>query len=237
MERCLLAARGGAPRLRGARRRGGQERETSLLTRAHVALGQLQSEISTPRSRAAEGVRRVTVVPAPVRLRDHVARAGLALALTTFQVALIGLLTFLFLVTGESSKHKIVSMAGRNGDPRVTANVVRAIDRQIQRFLLIRVLISLIVAAMTGVGLWSIDMSYPAIWGGIAGAFNVIPFVGPAAAIVLIAIGALVQFHTLEGAAAASGIATLVAILEGNLISPWLTSRAAELNVVAVFVS
>ena len=29
----------------------------------------------------------------------------------------------------------------------------------------------------------------------------------------------------------------MVAALEGNLISPWLTSRAGELNTVAVFVS
>jgi predicted PurR-regulated permease PerM len=35
----------------------------------------------------------------------------------------------------------------------------------------------------------------------------------------------------------AGGAAGLVAVLEGNLISPWLTSRAGELNTVAVFVS
>jgi predicted PurR-regulated permease PerM len=37
--------------------------------------------------------------------------------------------------------------------------------------------------------------------------------------------------------AAAGAIATAVAILEGNLVSPWLTGRACELNTVAVFVS
>ena len=37
--------------------------------------------------------------------------------------------------------------------------------------------------------------------------------------------------------AAAGGVAGLIAALEGNLISPWLTSRAGELNTVAVFVS
>jgi predicted PurR-regulated permease PerM len=37
--------------------------------------------------------------------------------------------------------------------------------------------------------------------------------------------------------AAAGGLSTAIAAFEGNLISPWLTSRAGELNTVAVFVS
>jgi predicted PurR-regulated permease PerM len=36
---------------------------------------------------------------------------------------------------------------------------------------------------------------------------------------------------------AAGGLATAVAALEGNLITPWLTSRAGEVNTVAVFMS
>ena len=32
-------------------------------------------------------------------------------------------------------------------------------------------------------------------------------------------------------------VSTLVAMREGNLVSPWLTGRAGELNTVAVFVS
>ncbi len=38
-------------------------------------------------------------------------------------------------------------------------------------------------------------------------------------------------------AAAAGAAATTVAAIEGNLLTPWLTGRAGELNTVAVFVS
>ena len=55
--------------------------------------------------------------------------------------------------------------------------------------------------------------------------------------VALITLVAFLQFNTLEMTAAAGGWAGLVAVLEGNLISPWLTSRAGELNTVAVFVS
>jgi predicted PurR-regulated permease PerM len=73
--------------------------------------------------------------------------------------------------------------------------------------------------------------------GLVAGVLNVVPFVGPAIAIAICAAAAIIQFHSGTMAAAALGVSGLVAALEGNLITPWLTSRAAELNTVAVFVS
>ena len=52
-----------------------------------------------------------------------------------------------------------------------------------------------------------------------------------------IAVSTFLQFHSIEMTASAIGLTGLVAALEGNLLSPWLTGRAAELNTVAVFVS
>jgi predicted PurR-regulated permease PerM len=66
---------------------------------------------------------------------------------------------------------------------------------------------------------------------------NVMPFIGPTAGVALVAVVAFLQFHTIEMTAAAGGVAGAIAALEGNLVSPWLTGRAGELNTVAVFVS
>lgn len=55
--------------------------------------------------------------------------------------------------------------------------------------------------------------------------------------LLLITLAAFLQFRTLEMTAAAGGIATVVAALEGNLVTPWLTSKAGELNTVAVFIA
>jgi predicted PurR-regulated permease PerM len=73
--------------------------------------------------------------------------------------------------------------------------------------------------------------------GVIAGVLDTLPFVGPSVAVALITLAAFLQFHEVEPTAAASGIATLIAVLEGNLVSPWLTGHAGELNTVALFVS
>jgi predicted PurR-regulated permease PerM len=98
-------------------------------------------------------------------------------------------------------------------------------------------LISVIVSTATGIGLWSVGVRHAAVWGVIAGVLNTLPFVGPSVAVALITLAAFLQFHEVGPTAAAGGIGAVVAVLEGNLVSPWLTGRAGELNTIAVFVS
>src|SRR5207248_2111653 len=59
----------------------------------------------------------------------------------------------------------------------------------------------------------------------------------PTLAVGLIALAGFLQFQTIEMAAAVGGLATVVAALEGNLVTPWLTSRAGDLNTVSVYLS
>jgi predicted PurR-regulated permease PerM len=66
---------------------------------------------------------------------------------------------------------------------------------------------------------------------------GLVPFIGPAVAVGICAVIAFLQFQSAEMAAVAVAVSGAVAALEGNLVSPWLTSRAGELNTVAVFVS
>src|SRR5204863_2736295 len=89
----------------------------------------------------------------------------------------------------------------------------------------------------TAAALWFVGLRNPGVWGLIAGILNVVPFIGPAVACAAITAAAALQFHAIEPTALTAGASIAIAALEGNLISPWLTSRAGELNTVAVFVS
>src|SRR5262249_1534228 len=150
----------------------------------------------------------------------------------------IAALTFLMLVFGDVYKIKLITMAGpRLADRRITADLIRSIDKQIERYLSVRVLISAIVAGATALGLVFVGLSNALIWGLISGALNIVPFLGPATAILLITLAAFVQFKTFALAGAAFLVSTLVAAAEGNALTPWLTSRAGEINIVAAFVS
>ena len=84
-------------------------------------------------------------------------------------------------------------------------------------------------------GWWSVA-AIALVWGLMAGVFNSIPYVGPVIVSGGIAIVAFLQFGTLSMTLAATGAALVITSLEGFLLTPWLTSRAARMNAVAVFV-
>jgi predicted PurR-regulated permease PerM len=187
---------------------------------------------------AAPGVRRVTLVEPRFDIRAYLTSASVGLARLGVQVVAIAVMTFLLLVAGDVWRQKLVTIAGpRRADKRVTMDVINSIDRQIERYLIVRVLICGIVAVATGVPIALMGVDNAAVLGLLAGVLNVVPYIGPASGIVMVTLATYLQFKTIAITAAAGGAALAVAVLEGNFVTPLLMSRAGELNTVAVFVS
>ena len=186
----------------------------------------------------AAGVGRVTIVGRSFDTRTYLTTVTHGLLGTTIELLVVGVLTFLMLTTGDLYKRKLVDLAGpARSDRKAALALIQQIDRRIERFLVARLLICVIVAIATGVSIHWLGMNHALAWGVIAGALNVLPFIGPTAAVLMIATAAFIQFKTLAMAAAAGGAALVVAAVEGNVVTPLLMSRAGELNTVAVFVS
>jgi predicted PurR-regulated permease PerM len=183
------------------------------------------------------GVARIEPVSPPFDLRAYLPDASTAIGVSAVRLLTVSLLTMFLLLTGETLKRKLIAIAGPRTQRRLTHDVIKAIDRQIERYLVARLMISAIVGGATWLGLWALGMHGAFMLGLIAAVLNVMPIVGPAVAVGLTGVAAFLQFHTVEMGAAAIGVAGTIAMLEGNLISPWLTARAGELNTVAVFVS
>jgi predicted PurR-regulated permease PerM len=201
------------------------------------AAADLQATVNQAAGPRAGGAARV-VVEDPFDIRDYLLGAWTRVLATGAQLLIVAVLTFVLLLGGNQIKYKLVDIAGPRFDRQIlTIDVIRLIDRQIQRYLVARVSISLIVAAATAAAMWWLGVRQPLVLGAIAGVLNVLPFVGPAIGVAVCAVFAFVQFHAIEPTLAAAGAATLVAALEGNLITPWLTGRAGELNTVAVYLS
>ncbi len=208
----------------------------STLARVQQAAAELEKAATTT-SEPTPGVRRVTVVAQRFDVREFLLRASRGAVTTTVDLFIVLLLTFLLLATGDLYKRKLVKLGGQTlTQKKVTVEVIRDIDRQIERYLVVRVLISLVVAVLTAIGLWAIGLEHALIWGILAGALNVLPFVGSGVAIVLIALAAFLQFNSLPVGAEAGAITLLVAVIEANALTPWLSSRAGDLNTVALFV-
>ena len=197
----------------------------------------LQATLTAASAPSDEDVTRVAVARG-LDLREYLLSAWNRTLATGAQLLVVGMLTLVLLLAGDRIKRKVVRAAGSHFEQRLlTADVIRDIDRRIQRYLAARLLISAIVGGATAAAMWGLGVRQPLVLGLIAGALNVVPFIGPTVGVAVCAVVAFVQLHTVQSTLEAGGIATLVAALEGNLVTPWLTGRAGELNTAAVFVS
>jgi predicted PurR-regulated permease PerM len=217
---------------------------TAGQTSAAGPIGRLQQLTNTIQRAAAEsmpapapGVTRVAIARR-IDVREYFLPATRGLLGASLEATAVAFMTFLLLATGDLYKRKLVKVAGpRLADRRVTIEVINSIDRQIERYLVVRLGISGIVAAATTAALAVIGVDNALVWGLVAGALNVLPYFGPGLACVLIALAGFLQSEQIGTAAAAGGAELAIAAIEGNVLTPLLISRAGELNTVAVFVS
>jgi predicted PurR-regulated permease PerM len=185
----------------------------------------------------AAGVTPVRIEEARFRIGDLAWQGSRELAALVAEAAIVVFLTYYLLVAGDMFRRKLAHVAGPSfGKRRQILRALIDIDRQIQRFLLARLLISAIVATATYAALSMLQVNQPGMWGLVSGALNVVPYIGPAAAVFGVAVAAFAQFGTLSGTLLAGGSAALIAAIEGYLITPRLTGRAAGMNAVAIFV-
>jgi predicted PurR-regulated permease PerM len=153
------------------------------------------------------------------------------------QGLLLVFLVYFLLSSGDLYKRKLVRVVGAPlSRKRVTLEVLDEIGDQIQRFLLVQVVTSAVVALASWAAFHWTGLANAALWGILAGLFNSIPYFGPFLVMAGVALVAFMQFGTFEMAASVAGLAFAITTVEGFLLTPWLVGRAARMNEVAVFV-
>jgi predicted PurR-regulated permease PerM len=186
---------------------------------------------------APRGVQRVQIEQPAIDLRAYVSWGSTGAIAFAGQATLIFFFVFFLLASGDLFKRKFVSIAGPSlAVKKVTVQVLDDINRQIERFLLVRVVTSIVVALATWGAFVAIGLNQAALWGVAAGIFNSVPYFGP----VIVAAGtfvvAFIQFDSISMALYVAGISLAITALEGWLLTPWLTSRTARTNEIAVFI-
>jgi predicted PurR-regulated permease PerM len=129
-----------------------------------------------------------------------------------------------------------VKIAPTLSKKKITLQIVDEIGMQMERFLMVQILTSVIVAVATSLALWWVGLSQPVIWGLAAGILNSIPYFGPIIVSGGLTIVAYLQFGTFEMALYVAAIALVITTLEGWLLTPTLMGRAASINPAAIFV-
>ena len=80
--------------------------------------------------------------------------------------------------------------------------ILDQIGIQIERFLLVQIFTSVLVAVVTAVALWAMGLRQAAVWGVVAGVLNSVPYFGPLIVTAGLATAGFLQFGTMEMAVA-----------------------------------
>ena len=185
----------------------------------------------------SRGALRVVVESPRFNVTDYLWTGTLGLIALVSQVVVVIFLTYFLMVSGDTFRRKLVKMAGPSlSSKKITLQALHEITGQIQRYLQVQLFTSAAVGVLTGTALWFIGLENAAVWGIAAGILNLVPYVGSLVIAVATALVGFLQFGSLNMAFLVGGASLFIHTIIGNLITPWLTSRASRMNPVAVFV-
>lgn len=229
---------GAAKQLRDALhvRKAGSDTPLGTVQKVAAQLEQAAQEASTT-TPAGYGVQRVMIEKPRFDIRDHLWSGTIGLASLIGQVTVITFLTYFLLLSGDTFRRKLVKITGRTlSDKKITVQALDEITAQIQRYLLVQLVASVIVGVATGLSFWALGLKHAAVWGFASALLNLIPYIGSAVVTIAAGLVGFVQFGEIRMAVALGGASLLIHTLVGNLLVPWLTSKAARMNPVVVFI-
>lgn len=185
-----------------------------------------------------KGVMRVALEPAHFSVREYLWSGTVGLLSLLGQLTTVAFLAFFALGMGQGFRHKLVKISGPSlQKKKITVQVLDEIRAQIERYLRMQILVSLLVGVATGLAFWAVGMDHVLVWAVFAALTNLIPYVGAIVMLALSSLLAFMQFDSLQMALVVGGISLGIHTLVGNLLLPWLTQRTGRMNPVAVLVS
>ena len=209
------------------------------LDNVQQAAAQLEkaAEENSARVASRKGVARVIIERPSFNVRDYLLSGTVGLLSAMGQLTLVAFLTYFALCSGDTFRRKLIKITGSSlQKKKVTVHVLDDITRNIERYLLVQILVSAIVGVTTGLAFWAIGMENAAVWGIIAAVTNLIPYIGSVIVLAAAGLVAFLQFNSLQMGVVVAGMSLGIHTIVGNLLMPWLTSRTSRMNPVAVFV-
>jgi len=226
--------------LRQTLRASRDHRESAFgkVQRAATQLEQAAQEGSgAPPAAATPGVTRVRIERAQIDLKDYLWTSTLGLFALAGQAAVVLFIAFFLLASGDGFRRKIVRIAGPSfARRRITVTALDEINGQIQRYLLVQLFTSVVVGVLTWLIFLAIGLQHAAVWGVASAVLNLVPYLGSLVVAGGASLVALVQFGSVDMALLVAGAMLALHTVTGNLLAPWLTSRASQMNPVTVFV-
>jgi predicted PurR-regulated permease PerM len=227
-----------AQRLRESLRtpRGTPEGPIQKVQRAAEKLEQAAEESGSAAPSAGKGVTRVQIERPHFNIKDYLWSSTLGVVGFVGQAMVVFFIAYFLMASGDNFRRKMVKIAGPTfSKKKITIQLLDEITEQIQRYLMVQIFTSILVGLATWLVFLWIGLEHAAVWGVAALVLNLVPYLGSIAVSGAAALVGFLQFGTLGMALLIGGASLIIHTLSGNLLTPWLTSRASRMNPVAIF--
>ena len=142
------------------------------------------------------------------------------------------LLTFFFMVYGQSLQRNAIALLPGRQQKRLTVEILQSIEHEISRYVLtisiINVVFGLVFAAV--LTYLQVPVDEALLWGTMAALLNFAPYVGPLIGITIMLVMGFVAFHDPLHSLLPAGIYLLLHTLEGQLITPIVLGKRMALS-------
>jgi len=193
---------------------------------------------STGVASTPDAATRVVVVAPGVNLRDYLWTGTLGAASVLGQAVVVFFIALFLLASGSTFRRKMVKLAGPTlSQKKITVQVLDEITGQIQRYLLVQLVVSVVVGVLTWLAFYALGVNQAGVWGVVAAVTNLIPYVGAIATGVGAAAFAATQFGAADMGLYAAASSLAIHTVVGNILTPWWMGKAARISPFAVFVS
>jgi predicted PurR-regulated permease PerM len=133
--------------------------------------------------------------------------------------------------------NKIIRVTPRLGDKKRAVSIMREIESQISRYLLTITLINIGLGIAVGTTVHFLGLQNPIMWGTMVAVLNFIPYLGALTGIICMTLGAVLSYDSLGYAMVFPASYLIIAILEGNFVTPWVLGRSLTLNPILILIA
>ena len=214
--------------------RGKPESALETVQKAATKIEEAASDSAAP-LKVNRGATRVVVEKAGFNIKDYLWTGTMGLVALIGQAMVVLFLTYFLMLSGDTFRRKLVKLSPSMSKKKITLQALHEITEQIQRYLQVQLLTSVVVGILTGLALQFLGLENAAVWGVAAFVLNFIPYIGAVITAAASALVAFLQFGLFNTAMVVGGASLFIHTLVGNLLTPWLTSHASRLSPVAVF--
>lgn len=177
-------------------------------------------------TRGAAAARTVTI-ETPNSVLDLIATSAPHAAIQMFFALLV---IFFFLAGWTKMRKRTITTRASFDGAMTTARVIQQVVDATSTYLGTITLVNMAMGAVVALLLWLLGMPTPLMWGGIVAVLNYIPYLGPIASALLLALGGLMAFADPWYAfLPALGFAA-IHLIEANLVTPAIVGRRLTIN-------